>query len=154
VCGAYPARAGACVALACAREHVCAVRQADHRTYGHAGGGCRAREGACARGPRENARARDVLSGVTKHRLPSTQPRQEAAQLSVRVAVDGTAAALAAKAATSTVPIVFLVGADPVELGLVTSLSRPGGNMTGVGALAVGTVAKRLQVLTSWCPPP
>jgi putative ABC transport system substrate-binding protein len=62
------------------------------------------------------------------------------------VAADGTAAAVAAKAATLTIPIVFMVGADPVELGFVESLGRPRSNMTGVSALAVGTVAKRLQI--------
>jgi putative ABC transport system substrate-binding protein len=57
------------------------------------------------------------------------------------------ASALAAKAATSTTPIVFSVGADPVSLGLVTNINRPGGNMTGVSFLSTATVAIRLEML-------
>jgi putative ABC transport system substrate-binding protein len=79
-------------------------------------------------------------------RLPALAADLVQHRVMVIVAADGTAAAVAAKAATPTIPIVFMVGADPVELGFVESLGRPGSNMTGVSALSVGTVAKRLQL--------
>jgi putative ABC transport system substrate-binding protein len=84
-------------------------------------------------------------------RLPGLADDLVRRRVSVMVATS-TPTVLAAKAATTTIPIAFLTGADPVAMGIVASLNRPGGNLTGVSALTVEIGAKQLELLHELVP--
>jgi len=72
--------------------------------------------------------------------------------VSVIVALESTNSALAAKAATQTIPVVFMQSADPIRIGLVKSLNQPGGNLTGINLLLAETAGKRLELLLELVP--
>ena len=85
-------------------------------------------------------------------RLPELVAQLVQQKVTVIVAAGGTASALAAKAGTANIPIVFAIAGDPIALGLVASLGRPGGNVTGATSLNLEVVPKRLQLLRELLP--
>lgn len=94
-----------------------------------------------------NAAAEYRWAGDQNDRLQTLAIDLAGHPVTVIVAIGTTPAAVAAKAATSTIPIVFTIGGDPVEIGLVSALNRPGGNATGVSFLNRVIVAKQVELL-------
>jgi len=85
-------------------------------------------------------------------RLPALAAELVRSRVAVLVTTGGEPSVMAAKAATSSIPIVFTTGGDPVKMGLVASLSRPGGNATGISLLTTAPEAKRLGILHELAP--
>ena len=85
-------------------------------------------------------------------RLPSLADELVRHPVSVIATIGGDVVAIAAKKATSTIPVVFTSGGDPIQLGLVSSFNRPGGNVTGVSVITSVSFAKRLEMLREMVP--
>ena len=85
-------------------------------------------------------------------RLPALATELVGRQVTVIAAVGDVVSALAAKGAAPTIPIVFVIGGDPVRFGLVTSINRPGGNITGVSLISPAIGSKRLELLHKLVP--
>jgi putative ABC transport system substrate-binding protein len=107
-------------------------------------------EGGYAEG--QNLRIEYRWAGGRLSELPALARELARERVAVLVAVGGSNSALAAKAATSSIPIVFLVGGDPIKLGLVSSLPRPAGNATGVTLISADLAPKRLEMLRDLAP--
>jgi len=85
-------------------------------------------------------------------RLPALAAELVRREVAVIISIGGSPSAVAAKSATATIPIVFATGADPIKLGLVPSLNRPAGNITGVSFLIITLVAKQFEILHETVP--
>lgn len=112
------------------------------------------REGLAQIGYREGENCRFEYRSADGHddRLPTLAGQLAKYPVTLLATLGGSGTALAAHAATSSVPIVFLIGGDPVKLGLVASLNQPGGNITGVTFISTVVAAKQLELVTETFP--
>ncbi|SIO15546.1 putative ABC transport system substrate-binding protein [Bradyrhizobium erythrophlei] len=101
---------------------------------------------------RQKNRRHEICDAVVLDRLPEMAAELVKRPIAALVAVGGSNSAMAAKRASSTIPIVFVIGGDPVRLGLAASLSRPAGNATGMTIISADLAPKRLGLLRELVP--